>query len=258
MFKPNIFCIGLGSLAAEKLVGPFSPQNMEVSMFRIISAFVVFTFVSMPAFGAVDMKLLVSELIAQQKELGLMEHEAKEAKQEEAAIVAEDKQLKRDEQRIQREATEWQMDNSANEDRMRNWSGMGCVAGKRSTDIALVNRCNALAGEISASTTTLQARGEQLIAQKKQNESARTAISRKTLENAKRQNAANAAINDLTRRINAIRAFLSGHCTSVPTTASDEAVKHGCGNIQFDGAAPTLPPCETEACKKYDAMHRRQ
>jgi hypothetical protein len=218
----------------------------------------MFAYVSTPAFAFVDIKALISELLAQQQQLGYMQVEAKGEKEKEAALVAESRQLKINEKRIQREATEWQMDNAANEQQKETWSGMGCVANKRTTDIDLAKRCNAIADKINTSTNRLQPWGERLIREKKQNESAQAALSSKTFENAKRQKVASASINDLTRRIAAIQAFLSAQCTSIPKTASDEAVKHSCGNIQFDGAAPNLPPCETDACKKYDAMRTRQ
>ena len=57
---------------------------------------------------------------------------------------------------------------------------------------------------------------------------------------------------DLQATIDTLKANLSKTCSYT----SPEAMKHNCGNIQFDGAPSALPPCTTPACLKWDAAHR--
>jgi len=45
-------------------------------------------------------------------------------------------------------------------------------------------------------------------------------------------------------------------CKGVLASASLEELKHKCGNIQFDRAKVSLPPCTTDECVKFDALYK--
>jgi chromosome segregation ATPase len=53
-----------------------------------------------------------------------------------------------------------------------------------------------------------------------------------------------------------LKADLAGQCTGITPASSLEEMKNKCGNVQFDGTSATLPPCTTDRCREYDAMHR--
>jgi DNA repair exonuclease SbcCD ATPase subunit len=58
------------------------------------------------------------------------------------------------------------------------------------------------------------------------------------------------------QRIAALTARLQGMCRSMPTSTSLEEIKLKCGNVDFDGANPNLPPCDTERCREFDRLNR--
>jgi chromosome segregation ATPase len=57
-------------------------------------------------------------------------------------------------------------------------------------------------------------------------------------------------------RMAALTARLQAMCRSVPTSANLEEIKLKCGNVDFDGANPNLPPCDTERCREFDRLNR--
>lgn len=206
----------------------------------------------------VDLKALLEEKLQQQKKLAEMTVEQKNIDADKQKLDAQAAQNQKLDRQLKERSTEWMMDNNTNEGRKQDALNSGCRPGQKTTDIALAQRCNALAEKINKETDRLQASGERILADRKKLENDKEQLSKDTVAWSIRKNHNNDVINDLSARIAGITQYLSGHCKSVPTEAKDEAIKHGCGNVQFDGADPGLKPCQTDECKKAEVLFGRR
>lgn len=202
----------------------------------------------------IDFKDIITELMQQQKQLTKMTVESTNLDKEKIKLDAKDTQLKGAERKFQVKRQEWIMENGANESKRTEALRLGCQPGKISTDLALVERCNELFRQINNKIAELKPRGERLLAQGRQNGIDREQLSNDTVAWARNRKRVTAVIEDLNARIKGLRDFLSSHCQSIPASATDEEIKDKCGNLQFDGAAPNLPPCQTAECKEYELL----
>jgi len=194
---------------------------------------------------------MVTELLHQQSQLATMTAELQKNEKEKAGLVNRDIALKKDEQKQERTLQTLRDENTTNEAKKTAVLQGGCRPGQRSTDLALVDRCNTLIGEVNAKTTELERRARQVLNDQKQAKVSRQQLSNDTLANFANRKRLNAAVEDLNARIAALKSYLAAHCSSIPSSASLEEVKNRCGNTQFDGSAPNLPPCQTEECRRY-------
>jgi uncharacterized protein YhaN len=205
--------------------------------------------------GTVDLKDMITELMQQQKQMDRMTVKSADLDKQKATLSAKDTTIKKSEKDVQAKRQEWIMDNNANEAKKAEAIQSGCRPGQTTTDTALAARCNQLAAQINNTTDRLQTRGERIVAQNTQNTKDREQLTKDTLAWAASKKHVNAVIDDLNARIAGLKQFLSAHCTSIPANATDEEIKHNCGNVQFDGAAPNLPACQTEECRQYEKMY---
>jgi HSP90 family molecular chaperone len=206
----------------------------------------------------VSLEDMIKEKLAQQKKLADMTAEQKAIDAEKPKLDAQAAKNQKTEKELKSRATEWSMDNNANEAAKQAALSSGCRPGEKSTDLALVARCNQAAAKINAETERLQKLGEKLLGDRQQLTNDQAQLTKDTMTWTARKKHNDAVINDLNRRIGALTAYLSKQCTSIPADASDEKVKHSCGNIQFDGARPDLPPCETDECKAAQVLFGRR
>jgi hypothetical protein len=227
-----------------------------MKMFTAIALTVLFA-LPMSA-DTVDLKALITEKLLQQKKLADMNVERKAIDDEKQNLDAQTAKNKKVENELKKRATEWSMDNDQNEGRKQRALSSGCRPGEKTTDTALARRCNEEAAKINAETDRLQKEGGKLLADKSALEKAEAQLTKDSEAWSVKKKHNGAAIDDLNRRIAGLTKYLSGHCTSIPTDATDEKVKHACGNVQFDGAAPTLPPWETQECKAAETLFGRQ
>lgn len=205
----------------------------------------------------VNLEDMIKEKLAQQKKLADMTVEQKNIDAEKPKLDAQDAKNKKTEKDLKAKATEWSMDNDANEAAKRATINSGCRPGQKTTDIALARRCNQEAAKINTETERLQAVGEKMLADRKELARAQAQLTSDTAAWTVRKKHNDAVINDLNRRIAALTQYLTGRCNPIPASATDEQVKHSCGNVQFDGARPNLPPCDTDECKAAEALFGR-
>lgn len=206
----------------------------------------------------VDLKALLEEKLQQQNKLAEMTVEQKNLDTDKQKLDGQATKNQKLERELKERTTEWMMDNRANEDRKQAALSSGCRPGQKTTDLALARRCNEAAAKINSETDRLQATGEKILADRKRLENDKDQLSKDTAAWSLRKKHTTDVIDDLNRRIADITQYLSGHCKSVPSDAKDEAIKHGCGNVQFDGAAPSLRPCQTDECKAAEVLFGRK
>jgi hypothetical protein len=204
---------------------------------------------------AADMSDVVAELLKQQNKVALMSVEATKLENQNAELVRRAATVKKEEKRITTEQQRFVAENAANETKKAEAIQSGCRPGQSTTDLALARRCNELAKIINDKTNELQARGETLLANNAQVQRQREQLSKDTLSWTGNKKRLNAAMADLNNRISALKNYINAHCSSLPTNATEEEVKLKCGNVQFDGAAPTLPPCETIECREAEGRY---
>jgi peptidoglycan hydrolase CwlO-like protein len=225
----------------------------------------IFTLAGLVVFSAatvladtVNLEDMIKEKLAQQKKLGDMTVEQKTIEAEKPKLDAQAVKNQKTDKDLKTKATEWSMDNDANEAAKRAALNSGCRPGQKTTDTALVARCNPVIARINTETDRIEAAGKKLLADKGELARAQAQLTKDTDAWAARKKHNDAVMNDLNRRIAALTQYLSKRCTSIPANATDENVKHACGNIQFDGARPDLPPCETDECKAAEALFGRR
>jgi hypothetical protein len=206
----------------------------------------------------VDLKVLIEEKLQQQKKLADMTVEQKSLDADKQKLDAQAARNQKLERELKDRSTEWSMSNNENEARKQAALNSGCRPGQKTTDIALARRCNEAAAKINAETDRLQASGEKILADRKKLENDKEQLSKDTVAWSLKKKHNSDVIDDLNRRIADITQYLSGHCKSVPSEAKDEAIKHGCGNVQFDGERPKLDPCQTDECKAAEALFGRK
>lgn len=223
----------------------------------ILTGLMIVCFIPLSA-DTVDLKALLEEKLQQQKKLAEMTVEQKNIDADKQKLDAQAAQNQKLEKELKDRTNEWMMDNNTNEGRKQAALSSGCRPGEKTTDLALARRCNELAAKINTETDRLQAAGEKILAGRKKLENDKEQLSKDTVAWSLRKKHNSDVIDDLNRRIADITQYLSGHCKSVPPEAKDEAIKHSCGNVQFDGAAPGLRPCQTDECKAAEVLFGRR
>jgi chromosome segregation ATPase len=124
-------------------------------------------------------------------------------------------------------------------------------------------RCNGEKGQLAAWKGRVDASKAQLDGQKRQLDQKRDSIlaRARVLEGElgtirTRYGESEKKFAQARQRISALTARLQSMCRSIPTSTNLEEIKLKCGNVQFDGANPNLPPCDTERCREFDRLQR--
>ncbi len=128
----------------------------------------------------------------------------------------------------------------------------GCKGGVRSTDTLFVTKCNAEIDKMNEWHDRLKERKSQLDVVQAETQQRRATLSEEVTKWSLNVKASNALRNDLDARRKVIQARLDEIKKMVDTCkemlrrtnprVSDEELKLRCGNEQFDGADPKLPP----------------
>lgn len=194
------------------------------------------------------------------EKMKLKQEEYKEHKQVDSKILEEDKAIKRDERLLKEEINDF--DRTVHRDYQqkyieiqKEYSDHGCRSGGRTTDTALWNWCNAKADKLNTLTDDFERQRAPFGDRIKKIMERREALNNKTYENAAKIKRCNADFAQLQAELRGIYDQMTTSCKeilnktkmhgkNISDTKKLEALKHNCGNIQFDLANPKLPSLE--------------
>ena len=163
-------------------------------------------------------------------------------------------QLKADQTSITNDLRQLKSDIDANEAERQRYIASGCPPNGGSVDDSTYNTCEPWIERINAAITDHSNRYSALTARATQYQSDRTTLNNDVLAQFGTKKRLSAQIEDLNAVISALEARRNFTCGGLKVKSSLEALKHSCGNVQFDGAARNLPPCTDEACKYFDRV----
>ena len=199
---------------------------------------------------------LTAELKDTLQKMSSVEDTAKALEQEDRRLKDTDDLLKGAAANLHKQMTELQMRGSAWDQKRQQHLDSGCPAeGGSSTDDALVERCNRETSQLNPERDQILDRAQTLkematgLAQRRQD------LTDGTVAWAQKKKANDAAREDLTQARIRIEARLlelqkqAGSCQRLlkGRGVSCERLKHLCGNIQFDGSDPNLPPSKVDS-----------
>jgi hypothetical protein len=186
--------------------------------------------------------------------LGMMElkqEDNKKLREESERYTNTDELIKIAENNLKKEIDQLLLEYSAWEKSKKNYFAHNCLPGGSSTDKNLVDWCNEEAESLNRTSKYLAERKETLEFKKKTIKERREGLNKAVVENAQKQKSLNWEFVELQGKLRDLYTSMDSACKRLlaDPKCKDEALKHKCGNIQFDNANPNLPALEDVGIK---------